>query len=183
MNNRAVEIKKKNYKVLQSVHPLALCSKGTFPHFSAKSSSSPIRQDTWGKVWLLVMTRSRCEPLWEERWRPRSSFSSIRAVTDLNALLKTLGSEPCQWQAKRRRDITDLMPQAIYEKNPSRPWVWVSLLNESSKGFFIKTSPCGSANLPIRSRSDFKRLLHWHHAREKKKTQRTTTNTIQLRGD
>ncbi len=58
-----------------------------------------------------------------------SRLRSERAIT-------TPGSKPCQWQSKRRQDITDLKPQAIYE-NPLRYWVWVSSVNESSKGFFF----------------------------------------------
>lgn len=47
-----------------------------------------------------------------------------------------------------RQDITHLKPQAIYE-TPSRRRVWVSLLNESSSGLFIKTVQRRSAAPPL----------------------------------
>lgn len=62
-------------------------------------------------------------------------FELLRRLRSERAIT-TLGSKPCQWQSKRGQDITDLKPQAIYE-NPLRPWVWVSSVNESSKGFFF----------------------------------------------
>lgn len=42
------------------------------------------------QVWLFIITHSRCERLWEERWRPRSSIPSIWVLSDPNGLLKVL---------------------------------------------------------------------------------------------
>ncbi len=86
-------------------------------------------------------------------------------------VITTLGSKPYQWQSKRRQDITDLKPQAIYQ-NPLRPWVWVSSVSESSKVFFLfffksKQHRAG-LQLFLYTHSgiyyDFKGRLHiWHH--------------------
>lgn len=117
---------------LKSVHPPSPCYLATSPHFRVKKqlifySPRHLRRSLTFHHYTFQMCARR-------KMATPGHPSSLRS----EHALKTLGSKPCQWQSKRRQDITDLKPQAIYE-NPLRLRVWVSLLSETSKGFSIKT--------------------------------------------
>lgn len=110
---------------------------------------------------------------------PLEHLSRLRS----ECAITTLGSKPCQWQSKRRQDITDLKLQAIYE-TPLRPSVWENSVNESSKEFSIRKNVeqvCNSSPaLPLwytmTSRSCYTEIILWTQTAQRTRQQ----TTIQL---
>lgn len=95
-----------------SVRPAAASYLATPFYFKVKSVSCFIPYDTWGKVWLFIITHSRCE-------RPGSSSLSCWVDPDPNVLLQLLDLSHASDSPKDNLDNTDLKLQATYE-NPLR---------------------------------------------------------------